>query len=183
MGTAMREKHSTRKTDKGFSLLLSIVLVFCVLGVVVFSVSRKITAEMSDSAIQNLTESLNLIQSTIEAILNKEAEFQLDVQHLGGNSGALYHIPAGLHDVAVGLIVAHGLLRFGGVGEVVGQAQDAVIALAQHGGVQVNALLLVPEFRGDQPVQRDMDVCQGDTQMTGDLLEYLAELFVLMKKI
>lgn len=32
--------------------------------------------EMSESAIQNLGESLDLIKSTIEAILNKEAEFQ-----------------------------------------------------------------------------------------------------------
>ena len=76
MGTAMREKQSTRKIDKGGSLLLSIILVFCVLGAVVFSVSRKISVEMSDAAIQNLTESLNLIKSTIEAIQNKDAEFQ-----------------------------------------------------------------------------------------------------------
>ena len=76
MGTAMREKQSARKIDKGGSLLLSIILVFCVLGAVVFSVSRKISVEMSDAAIQNLTESLNLIKSTIEAIQNKDAEFQ-----------------------------------------------------------------------------------------------------------
>ncbi|MDE7036208.1 MAG: hybrid sensor histidine kinase/response regulator, partial [Eubacteriales bacterium] len=31
---------------------------------------------MSDSAIQNLSESLDLIESTIEAILRSEAEFQ-----------------------------------------------------------------------------------------------------------
>lgn len=72
----MKEKQNTRKIDKGFSLLISIVLVFCILGAVVFSVSRKISAEMSESAIQNLSESLDLIKSTIEAILNQEAEFQ-----------------------------------------------------------------------------------------------------------
>ena len=72
----MKKKQDTRKIDKGFSLLISIILVFCILGAVVFSVSRKISVEMSDSAIQNLSESLNLIKSTIEAILNKEAEFQ-----------------------------------------------------------------------------------------------------------
>ena len=75
-GTAMKEKQGTRKIDRGFSLLLSIILVFCILGVVVFSVSKKISVEMSESAIQNLSESLDLIKSTIEAILNKEAEFQ-----------------------------------------------------------------------------------------------------------
>nr|WP_326186822.1 ATP-binding protein [uncultured Oscillibacter sp.] len=45
-------------------------------GTVVFAVSRKITKEMSDSAIQNLSESLDLLESTIEAILRSEAEFQ-----------------------------------------------------------------------------------------------------------
>ena len=72
----MKNKQSIRKLDNGFSLLLSIILVFCILGAVVFSVSRKISVEMSDAAIQNLSESLDLIKSTIEAILNKEAEFQ-----------------------------------------------------------------------------------------------------------
>ena len=72
----MKERRGTRKIDKGVSLLLSIILVFCILGTVVFSVSRKISEEMSESAIQNLSESLDLIKSTIEAILNKEAEFQ-----------------------------------------------------------------------------------------------------------
>ena len=72
----MKVKQDARKIDKGFSLLLSIILVFCILGAVVFSVSRKISVEMSESAIQNLSESLDLIKSTIEAILNKEAEFQ-----------------------------------------------------------------------------------------------------------
>ncbi len=41
-----------------------------------FSVSRKLSKEMSAAAIQNLNESLDLIKSTIESILNKEAEFQ-----------------------------------------------------------------------------------------------------------
>ena len=72
----MKEKRNARKIDKGFSLMISIILIFCILGAVVFSVSRKISVEMSESAIQNLSESLDLIKSTIEAILNKEAEFQ-----------------------------------------------------------------------------------------------------------
>ena len=61
---------------KGISLLFSMVLIFCILGVFVGSVSRKTSAEMSESAIQNLTESLDLIKCTIEAILKNEAEFQ-----------------------------------------------------------------------------------------------------------
>ncbi len=61
---------------RGLPLLLSIVLVFCVLGTIVYTVAQKTTQEMSASAIQNLSESLDLIQSTIEAILRSEAEFQ-----------------------------------------------------------------------------------------------------------
>lgn len=73
----MKRKQKKNGTDQGVSLLLSIILVFCILGAVVFSVARKISTEMSASAIQNLSESLDLIECTIEAILNKEAEFQI----------------------------------------------------------------------------------------------------------
>ena len=72
----MKETQSKRKRRKGLSLLLSIILVFCIFGTIVLTVSRKITREMSEAAIQNLSESLGLIQSTIEAILRSEAEFQ-----------------------------------------------------------------------------------------------------------
>lgn len=64
------------KKKKCSSLLFSMVLIFCVLGVFVGSVSKKTSAEMSESAIQNLTESLDLIKCTIEAILKNETEFQ-----------------------------------------------------------------------------------------------------------
>ena len=65
----MKKEQIGKKTDKGISLLLSIILVFCILGVVVFSVSRKISKEMSASAVQNLSESLDMLKCTIEAIL------------------------------------------------------------------------------------------------------------------
>lgn len=55
---------------------MSIIVIFCIFGAIVFSVSQKISREMSASAIQNLSESLDLIQSTIEAILRSEAGFQ-----------------------------------------------------------------------------------------------------------
>ena len=51
-------------------------MVFLFLAIIVFSVSRKISREMAASATQNLNESLDLIECTIEAILNKEAEYQ-----------------------------------------------------------------------------------------------------------
>ncbi len=72
----MNKKQSGKRMDKGVTLLLSIVMVFCILAVAVFSVAHKISAEMSASAIQNLSESLDLIKCTIESILNKDAEFQ-----------------------------------------------------------------------------------------------------------
>ncbi len=70
----MNEKPYKKDNRKG--LLLSIVLVFCILGTFVYTISRKISQEMSDAAIQNLSESLDLIECTIEAILRSEVEFQ-----------------------------------------------------------------------------------------------------------
>ncbi len=61
---------------QGVSFIILIVLVFCILGGVVFSIARKISVEMSESAVSNLAESLDLIQGTVEVILSKEAEFQ-----------------------------------------------------------------------------------------------------------
>lgn len=61
---------------KGKVLILSVILVFFILAAFVFSVARKMSDEMSASAISNLRESLVLIRGTIEAILTKEAEFQ-----------------------------------------------------------------------------------------------------------
>ena len=72
----MKEKADKKARRRGTALLLSIILIFGVFGTVVYAVSRKISREMSASAIQNLNESLDLIQSTIEAILRSEADFQ-----------------------------------------------------------------------------------------------------------
>lgn len=72
----MRKRHNDSKKDGGISLLVSIILVFSFLAIIVFSVSHKISEEMAASAMQNLNESLDLIKCTIEAILNKEAEYQ-----------------------------------------------------------------------------------------------------------
>ena len=72
----MKETTDQQKKRRGFPLLFSIIIIFCIFGTIVFAVSRKTTQEMSEAAIQNLSESLDLIQSTIEAILRSEAEFQ-----------------------------------------------------------------------------------------------------------
>ncbi len=76
MEREMRHKPKEDRNSKSYSLLFSIILVFCILGAVVFSVAKKISNEMSSSAIHNLSESLELIKGTLEAILTKESEFQ-----------------------------------------------------------------------------------------------------------
>ena len=72
----MEKKQGRKGKGRGISWLLPIIAIFFALGLVVFSVARKLSAEMSASAIQNLSESLELMKGTIEAILEKEAEFQ-----------------------------------------------------------------------------------------------------------
>ena len=72
----MKKKRDKTRKNKAFPLLLSIIVVFCMLGTIVFAVAQKISSEMSASAIQNLSESLDLMKGTMEAILVKEAEFQ-----------------------------------------------------------------------------------------------------------
>ncbi len=76
MGLPMKKTTDSQRKTGRFSLLLSIIFIFGVFGAIICSVSQKISREMSSSAIQNLSESLDLIQSTIEAILRSEADFQ-----------------------------------------------------------------------------------------------------------
>lgn len=82
----MEKKQGRSRTGRGRWLFLSIISVFFILGAVVFSVSRKISQEMSASAIQNLSESLDLIRCTIEAVLKNEAEFQTLIAKEVGNA-------------------------------------------------------------------------------------------------
>ena len=80
----MKENRHKKRSER-ISLLLSMILIFCILGSILFLVSRKISREMSSAAIQNLNENLDLIKCTIEAMWNKEAEFQkLMAQDIAG---------------------------------------------------------------------------------------------------
>ncbi len=72
----MEKKRKLKKTGIERSFIVLVILVFFILAVVVFSVSRRVSKEMAGAAIDNLSESLELIQGTIEAILEMEAEFQ-----------------------------------------------------------------------------------------------------------
>ncbi|MCI8371199.1 MAG: response regulator [Lachnospiraceae bacterium] len=69
-------KQQNNQTDRKAGLLLSIILIFCIFGVIVFFVSRRISNEMSSSAIQNLNENLDLIKCTIESMIIKDADYQ-----------------------------------------------------------------------------------------------------------
>lgn len=56
--------------------IVPVLLVFCILGGFVISVARSISMEMSESAILNLGESLNLIKGTVETLYKREADYQ-----------------------------------------------------------------------------------------------------------
>ena len=49
----MKKTEKENRANKGIPLIFSIILVFCILGTVVTTVSRKISEEMSAAAIQN----------------------------------------------------------------------------------------------------------------------------------
>ena len=72
----MKEEPKKREQRRKLFLPVSFLLVFFVFGAIVYTVAQRTSREMSSAAIQNLSESLDLIQCTIEAILNNEAEFQ-----------------------------------------------------------------------------------------------------------
>ncbi|MDE7325278.1 MAG: hybrid sensor histidine kinase/response regulator, partial [Lachnospiraceae bacterium] len=72
----MNKQKSKCKKGRVSFLHLCILLVFCILAVIVGAVSQKISKKMSEAAIQSVSESLDLIQCTIEAILRSETEFQ-----------------------------------------------------------------------------------------------------------
>lgn len=72
----MKKKRRKNKTSNGTSLIVPIILIFCILSTMVYYVAKRISSEISESAINNLSESLELIKETIETILEKEVEFQ-----------------------------------------------------------------------------------------------------------
>lgn len=70
------KKKKNKKFRSSLAFLVTVLLIFCILGGVVLSIERKISAQMSEAAVENLSESLELLKGTIQAILYKEAEFQ-----------------------------------------------------------------------------------------------------------
>lgn len=70
----MKKKRPEKRKNR--FLFLSMLIIFFILGSAVFLVSRRISKEMSQAAVQNLNENLDLIKCTIESVWNKEAEYQ-----------------------------------------------------------------------------------------------------------
>ena len=70
------KEEKRKKTGMERSFIVLVIVLFFILAVVVFSVSRSVSTEMSEAAIGNLSESLEMIQGTIETILEMEADFQ-----------------------------------------------------------------------------------------------------------
>lgn len=138
----MKNGQKERKAEGGISLLVSIIIVFGILGAVVLSVARKISIEMEASAIQNLSESLDLIESTIEAILDNEAEFQqLIAQQIALSPEPLEYIQTYQKNptmVKVSLICADETVGISNTGEVFTQEGLDFSAERTVGGLAVS---------------------------------------------
>ena len=53
--------------------IVAVVLIFALMGASIYGVAKKTYDDMSDAAIQNLNENLNLMRNTVEAIMRSEA--------------------------------------------------------------------------------------------------------------
>ncbi len=72
----MKKRKRRNRTRRSIHLIIPIILFFSIMGVAVYVAADKISTQMSASAVENLSENLDLIQGTIEVILKREAEFQ-----------------------------------------------------------------------------------------------------------
>ena len=69
--------EGSREKKSYASWIIAILVVFAIMGASVYGVAKKTYDDMSDAAILNLNENLNLLQNTVEAIFRSEAEFQM----------------------------------------------------------------------------------------------------------
>ena len=72
----MKKRKKRNRTRRGIHLIIPIILFFSIMGVAVYLAADKISTKMSASAVENLSENLDLIRGTIEVMLKREAEFQ-----------------------------------------------------------------------------------------------------------
>lgn len=68
--------EGSRQRRSYASWIVAILLIFAVMGASVYAIAQKTYDDMSDAAIRNLNENLDLMQNTVEAIMRSEAEFQ-----------------------------------------------------------------------------------------------------------
>ncbi|MEC4175542.1 ATP-binding protein [Adlercreutzia sp. R7] len=68
--------EGSRQRRSYASWIVAFVLIFALMGTSVYAVAKRTYDDMSDAAIRNLNENLNLMQNTVEAIMRSEAEFQ-----------------------------------------------------------------------------------------------------------
>lgn len=72
----MKKRKKRNRTRRGINLIIPIILFFSIMGVAVYLAADKISTKMSASAVENLSENLDLIRGTIEVMFKREAEFQ-----------------------------------------------------------------------------------------------------------
>ncbi|MCM1156697.1 MAG: hybrid sensor histidine kinase/response regulator, partial [Roseburia sp.] len=70
------EKEKRSGIHKKCMLVAPFIAVFGILGAVVFGASKRISVEMSEAAISNLSENLDLISNTIETLVNQQVNVQ-----------------------------------------------------------------------------------------------------------
>lgn len=104
------------------------------------------------------------------------AEVQLQAQQFRRHLNPANHVPAKVYDVVVAEPGPDGLIQNGGVGEVVSQTQDPVVALAEDSGIHIQSVFLVPKLRRSNAFQRVVNIVQGTAQLAGYLLQHLAQL-------
>lgn len=74
----MRQTDTDSKERRGFYVrALVVVLIFALMGASIWAISKRTYDDMSEAAISSLNENLNLMKSTVEAIFQSEADFQM----------------------------------------------------------------------------------------------------------
>lgn len=72
----MNGKGKKHRAKRGISLIIPVILFFSIMGVALYLAADKISTQMSASAVENLSENLDLIEGTIEVMLKRQAESQ-----------------------------------------------------------------------------------------------------------
>lgn len=173
-----RERKQTR-TVRGIALISLIILIFSILSGVVYFVARRVSSEMSDSAVDNLSESLELIKGTIQTIMKKDAEFQKmiarEVAQLDNPDDFFQSYPISGTMVKVSVISA---------GETKGISNNGDEFSAE--GLDFSSGMTVEELPVSESYVNDMGtwaytmkcpVMQGDKETAELYIEYIYESF------